>query len=118
MPIPVPKMIQAVGEELAVVWSDGLEAYLPLSTVRRLCPCAACAGERDLLGRVHKPPSRPLTAESFRVAGTAPVGGYAVQVYWADGHSDGLYPYAVLRAWCEEPPQLPPLTVAPLLPTI
>jgi DUF971 family protein len=62
----VPKMLQVLGEELAVVWSDGAESYLPLTTVRRLCPCAGCAGERDLLGRLAKPPERPLTRESFQ----------------------------------------------------
>lgn len=118
MTIPVPKLLQAVGEELAIVWPDGLEAYLPLADVRRLCPCAACAGERDLFGRLYKPPDRPLTADSFRLTGTAPVGGYAVQLFWGDGHSDGLFPYAKLREWCEDPPKLPPVVAAPLLPTV
>ncbi len=112
----VPTLLQAVGGELAIVWPDGAEHYIPLSTVRRLCPCAECAGERDLLGRLMKPPSRPLTAESFRVAATVPVGGYAVQIFWEDGHHDGLYMYSRLRQWGEVLPDLPPINVAPLLP--
>lgn len=116
--ISPPRLLQAVGEELAVVWNDGLEAYIKLADLRRLCPCAACAGERDLLGRLYKPPDRPLTTASFQLAGTAPVGGYAVQLFWADGHSDGLFPYAKLREWSETPPRLPPFTPAPLLPTV
>jgi DUF971 family protein len=112
----VPKTLQVVGEELAIVWSDGAESYLPLTTVRRLCPCAGCAGERDLLGRLAKPPEKPLTLESFRAVSTLPVGGYAVQIFWADGHSDGLFPYLKLRDWAEHPPDLPPVSAFPLLP--
>ena len=115
---PVPKNVQVLGEELAIVWSDGAETYLKLQDLRRLCPCASCQGEADLLGRVAKGPPTPLTAESCRVAGTAPVGGYALQVFWGDGHSDGLYTYARLREWGEDPPDLPPVKAFPLLPTV
>lgn len=114
---PIPKSVQALGEELAILWSDGGESYLKLADLRRLCPCASCSGERDLLGRVAKPPGKLLTTESFRVGGTAPVGGYALQIFWGDGHSDGLYPYHKLREWGEKPPALPPVTTFPLLPT-
>jgi len=41
----------------------------------------------------------------------------ALQIFWADGHADGLYTYQKLREWGENPPELPPLTTAfPLLP--
>jgi DUF971 family protein len=112
----LPVRIQPLGDELAIAWNDGAESYLKLVDLRRLCPCAGCAGERDLFGRLMKPDAQPLTEASFRVSATAPVGGYALQVYWEDGHSDGLYLYARLREWGDDPPQLPPLTPAPLLP--
>lgn len=115
-PVPTPRRIEPLGDELAIVWSDGLESYLKLVDLRRLCPCAACAGEKDLLGKLARPPARPLTTESFRVTRHAPVGGYALQLFWADGHSDGLFLYEKLREWGENPPQLPPLTPSPLLP--
>ena len=50
--------------------------------------------------------------------GTSPVGGYALQIFWGDGHADGLYTYARLRAWGENPPDLPPVSAFPLLPTV
>ena len=110
------KTVNVLGNELAIAWSDGRETYIPLTTLRRLCPCAGCAGERDLLGRLMKGPDRPLVAPSFQVLGTKPVGGYAVQIFWADGHSDGLFPYLKLREWADHPPDLPPVTAFPLLP--
>jgi DUF971 family protein len=111
-----PKNVQVIGDELAIAWKDGAESYVKLSILRRLCPCAECAGERDLLGRLARPPARPLTTASFEVAGTARVGGYALQIFWKDGHGDGLYTFERLRDWGEHPPSLPPLTVGPLLP--
>jgi DUF971 family protein len=114
----IPKKVETIGEELAVVWDDGTESYYRLQDLRRLCPCAGCSGERDLFGRLAKPPQRPLTRESFQLAGTAPVGGYALQLYWGDGHSDGLFAYTKLREWADDPPKLPPISVSPLLPTL
>jgi DUF971 family protein len=111
------KTVTVIGEELAIAWNDGNESYIPLTTLRRLCPCAGCAGERDILGRLMKGPERPLTSASFEVRGTSPVGGYALQIEWGDGHSDGLYTFQKLREWGERPPDLPPLNVLPLLPT-
>jgi DUF971 family protein len=113
----VPKKIEVIGDELAIVWEDGSETYLKLTDLRRLCPCAGCSGERDLLGRLAKPPARPLTSESFKISGTAPVGGYALQLFWGDGHSDGLFAYTRLREWGENPPDLPKVTPMPLLPS-
>ena len=111
-----PLQVTAAGSDLAIAWNDGTESYIPLATLRRLCPCAECHGEADLLGHVAKPPARPLTTDSFRIDSTLPVGGYAVQLFWGDGHSDGLFPYRLLKKWGEEPPQLPPLTPLPVLP--
>jgi len=114
----LPKEVQVLGDELAIAWADGVETYLKLADLRRLCPCASCQGEGDLLGRIAKPPEKPLTKESFDVRGTSPVGGYALQIFWGDGHADGLYTYARLREWGENPPDLPPVTAFPLLPTV
>ncbi len=110
------KTVTVIGEELAIAWTDGAESFVKLSTLRRLCPCAGCAGERDILGRLMKGPDRPLTSSSFEVVRTSPVGGYAVQIFWGDGHSDGLYPYVKLREWGETPPELSLLSVLPTLP--
>lgn len=92
-----PVDLQAIGAELAIRWDDGSESYIPLETLRRNCPCAACAGERDVLGNLHKGPERPLTARSFQLLRLDPIGGYAVQPVWADGHNTGLFTYEQLR---------------------
>ena len=102
MAISVPKNVVAVGSELAIVWDDGREDYLPFEMLRRNCPCAMCRGERDLLGNVYRGPNRPLTERSFQLVSHRTVGGYALQITWADGHNDGIYSYETLRTMAEE----------------
>lgn len=96
-----PTNIQAIGSELAIVWSDGAESYLPLDALRRACPCASCGGEPDVLGRVLRP-EVSYTPASFELRGFAVVGGYAVQPAWADGHGTGLYTFPYLRRLASE----------------
>ena len=43
-----------IGNELALRWTDGTESYMPLEFLRKRCPCALCAGEKDILGKVYK----------------------------------------------------------------
>lgn len=96
-----PTNIQPIGSELAIAWSDGTESYLPLEALRRACPCAACGGEPDVLGRVIRP-EVSYTPKSFELQKFAVVGGYALQPAWADGHGTGLYTFPYLRRLAEE----------------
>jgi DUF971 family protein len=96
MPRLTPTNIQAIGSELAIAWSDGTESYLPIEMLRRACPCAACGGEPDVLGRVIRP-QVAYTPESFILKGFAVIGGYALQPAWADGHGTGLYTFPYLQ---------------------
>ena len=83
--------------ELAIRWNDGGESYLPLEAMRRACPCAACSGEPDALGRLDRPPERLDPPRSFQLTGVEVIGGYALRPTWADGHGTGLYPFPLLR---------------------
>lgn len=92
-----PADIQVIGSELAIRWANGEETYLPLATLRRYCPCAACSGERDVFGNLHKGPDRPLGPRATELVTWTPVGGYAIQPVWGDGHSTGIYAFDYLR---------------------
>ena len=74
-----------IGNELALSFADGLEAYLPLPMLRRACPCALCQGEPDAMGRVIRPKVEH-GPKSFELLKFETVGGYALQLFWADGH--------------------------------
>lgn len=92
-----PTNLQVIGTDLAIAWDDNQESYIPLLTLRQHCPCASCAGERDIFGNLYKGPDRPLTPRSTELTRLEAIGGYAVQPFWADGHNTGLYTYDHLR---------------------
>jgi DUF971 family protein len=85
-----------IGNELALAFEDGEELYLPLDLLRRACPCAACQGEPDALGRVLRPVQQ-IGPRGFELLKSEVIGGYAIQLFWADGHSTGLYTFDYLR---------------------
>ena len=84
-----------IGNELALSFSDGAEAFVPLPMLRRACPCARCQGEPDALGRVARPVVE-YGPGAFELLRFQAVGGYALQLFWADGHSVGMYSYPYL----------------------
>ena len=88
--------VLVIGNELALAFDDGEELYLPLDLVRRACPCAACQGEPDALGRVLRPVQQ-IGPRGFELLKSDVIGGYAIQLFWADGHSTGLYTFDYLR---------------------
>lgn len=92
-----PTDIQPIGEELAIRWEDGTESYIKLEALRRLCPCATCKGEMDIMGNVYKGPEQSLGPEAFQLRRLVNVGTYAVQPIWADGHATGIYSFEYLR---------------------
>lgn len=92
------RLLQAavIGPELALAFDDGEELYLALDMLRRACPCAACQGEPDALGRVLRPVQQ-IGPRGFELLRSEAVGGYALQLFWADGHSSGIYAFDYLR---------------------
>jgi len=92
-----PLRAEIIGQELALVWSDGKESYITLEKLRRACPCAACGGEPDVLGHVERP-HVSYGPHSFELRGFHFVGGYALKPIWNDGHDTGLYTFPQLRA--------------------
>jgi DUF971 family protein len=89
---------QVIGDELAIRWNDGGECFISLKDLRRHCPCAGCKGEVDVMGNLYKGPEIQLGVDSFRLVRIVPVGGYALQPAWGDGHNTGLYSFEYLRA--------------------
>ena len=98
-----PLRAEVIGNELALAWSDGRESYLPLEKLRRACPCAACGGEPDVMGVVHRP-QVSYGEHSFELRSFRFIGGYALKPTWNDGHDTGLYTFRQLRALDENAP--------------
>lgn len=82
---------------LGIQWNDGHKGVYPVRYLRQQCPCAACVdewtGERRLKGE-----DVPLL---IMVQDVQPVGRYAFQFRWSDGHDTGIYAYSLLRKLCQ-----------------
>jgi DUF971 family protein len=95
-----PASYQLLGDLLVVVWDDGHESYYPAEALRRACPCAACSGEPDLFGRMAGGGPQNYRQNSFVLVGVEPMGNYALQPTWGDGHTFGIWTFDRLRAMC------------------
>lgn len=90
------EQIALIGSELVIRWAEADETYHQLVDLRRACPCASCQGEPDALGRVVRP-EVTLVENSTQLVRYDFVGGYALQLFWADGHGTGIYSFSYLR---------------------
>ena len=96
-----PRNLAIAGPDLAIAWAHGHESYIPLARLRIECPCATCRAELDRDRQAG--PLRVVTPRPegrSRVARMVPVGAYAIQIVWEDGHDGGIYTYELLRAAC------------------
>lgn len=91
-----PSRIEAIGNELAIIWADGVEHYIPMERLRAWSPSAENIGERDLTGRQYGGTDQ-TEFPGVTVTGWQVVGGYAVAFRFSDGHSTGIYAFDYLR---------------------
>ena len=89
--------IQIIGEEVAVRWRDGSENFYRMDRLRALSPSAETQGEKDLLGKPIGGDRGDRDFSGVRVTGWNPVGGYAIQFHFSDGHNTGIYSFDYLR---------------------
>jgi DUF971 family protein len=103
------RVLVTTGKGMEIDWADGHRSAWSFAWLREACPCATCVEERKLEGRkpgqprpkptavlpMYTPPAKPL--------GAHPVGRYAIQFNWQDGHSGGIYSWEYLRRACQCP---------------
>jgi ATP-binding protein involved in chromosome partitioning len=95
-PIAPAAIRQAGPRQLAIDWSDGHRSVYDVRALRLACGCASCVDEWTGAGRLDE----AAVPEDVRPVQLRPVGRYAIQIDWSDGHSTGIYPFARLRALC------------------
>jgi len=96
-----PRNIAVTPTELAIAWADGHESYFPFDALRASCPCALCRAEAKRVAEAG--PLQVLRGPAPGQVGIAkllPVGAYAVQIVWSDGHDSGIFAFEALRAAC------------------
>jgi len=85
--------------QMRITWSDGHAAVYDFEYLRWRCPCAECAGEGSLAGKLAR--TDHLTPEQTTMVDLRPVGRYGLTPQWADGHATGIYTHRALRAMCQ-----------------
>lgn len=85
--------------KLVVAWNDGLVSEYPLAHLREACPCVECRGGHEFMGLEHAPKDllKLTPKRSYDVSRLEPVGNYAIQPTWDDGHDSGMYTWEYLR---------------------
>ena len=87
-------VLEQAGDTVEIVWTDGHVSRYNHRELRLACPCAMCVDEWT--GRPRMNPDH-VPAE-VRVQEIRPVGRYALQFSFSDGHATGIYAYDKLRA--------------------
>lgn len=79
---------------LKAEWKDGFSALIDLKNLREECPCADCNEDE-----FH--PKKNLLATfqqgQNELKQLIPVGNYAINAVWGDGHKTGIYPWELFR---------------------
>jgi len=91
--------------EMRIRWQDDHESAYSFDLLRKECPCALCNDQR---GKAPAPASPNLAVLSGPVVRTGeiqvtevkPIGRYALNFVWSDGHDSGIYSYNFLRSLC------------------
>ena len=116
MPIPIdsrkkPASVRihvSSGAGVDIVWSDGHPSHYDFAYLRENCPCASCNEERNkkavLVGFAgSSSPLLPMYKPKPRAQAAVPVGNYAIQISFSDGHGAGIFSYDHLRTICPCP---------------
>ena len=94
-------------EQLTITWQDGVVSVYPLVLLRKMCPCAACKGEREAQATRPKT-SLSVLPETFvggnpTVVDAQLVGNYALKITWSDAHDTGIYSFQYLKEIAPKP---------------
>ena len=73
-----------------IEWPDAARQQLEDALLRRSCRCADCTAAR-------RRGVEMAVAPDVRLLDIRPVGSYAVQLVFSDGHERGIYPWPYLK---------------------
>jgi len=102
--------------QLIIQWDDGLEQKTSFRKLRDNCRCANCIDKRmesiteksdtaedgskklsNVLPVLSLAETRPLDIEKMH-----PVGNYAYNIHFSDGHSAGIFTFELLRSLIDQ----------------
>ncbi len=93
-PLEIRPLLQS--RVMEIDWDDGHRSSLSFTLLRVECPCAECKGHTPDQARVIE------GKEDVTLMDIQPVGNYAVQLHFSDGHGTGIYTWEYLRRLDEQ----------------
>lgn len=102
---PADVAIDSPTSPLVITWEDGHVSSFPLAHLRQFCPCATCTGHGAI--PLEERLAREIPPLGTELKALYPVGNYAVQLVFGDGHSGGIFSYSLLRSICPCPTCMP-----------
>ncbi len=101
MPQPI-ELKKTDDRRLLIVWSDAVEQTISFTDLRKACRCANCMDKREkeisqpqpagVLPVLSAAEARPLDIDQMH-----PIGNYAYNIHFSDGHSAGIFTFEMLR---------------------
>lgn len=82
------------GEDLRISWDSGRRQRLSGAFLRSQCPCETC--------KLQKPRPQPSDHAGTGVERFDPVGRYALQLRFSDGHRHGAFSFDLLQSFPDE----------------
>lgn len=99
----LPLSITREGQnQILIHWSDDSNSRYTADLLRTRCPCATCREKRSTAD-TGKPQPMVLPvlsmaeAQPLRIEGMRPVGNYAYNIAFSDGHDSGIFTFDYLR---------------------
>jgi DUF971 family protein len=89
--VPERVVLPADRRGLRLTWPAKPATDLAAAALRAACRCAWCTRER--IEGTFSP-----ALDAIAIVALAPIGDYAVNITFSDGHARGIYPWTYLRA--------------------
>jgi DUF971 family protein len=117
MPIPIDerrkpakvKVHVSTNAGVDITWADGHCSHYDFSYLRDQCPCALCNDERAKKSQAKFSggpagltisSALPMYKPKLAAKSAHPVGNYALQIDFNDGHTAGIFSFDYLRTVC------------------
>lgn len=101
LPVSLDK---SADRKLVICWSDGQQQAIPFRMLRDACQCATCMDQKTKeVVKEDRPPGslRVLSAAEatpLDIVLMQPVGNYAYNIHFSDGHTTGIFTFETLRS--------------------
>jgi DUF971 family protein len=95
-----PVSIKRIDNDIVIGWSDDSSRKYSPALLRRACPCALCKEKKSEEVVITKPLALPVISmaetKPLQVTSMQPVGNYAYNIHFSDGHNSGIYDFQYL----------------------